>query len=347
MRALRRTAVTAALLALLAAVPAGVLAQPRPAAAPTVTSKDLPRLTAELARVTARAQRLQEALDRAAARDIGLKVAFDRAQQAKSDAQGVLDARVRQVYMAGGGAPLSGWVTRLAAPDLQELAHRGERAALEVDHGLVDAVAAQGARLRALQKQAEAFRKRLQPQVEAVLAAQDRARTLLAQAEALAAAEHAAAVQAQLAAQRSALDTVSMETALVLTPGQASRARRALAREEPVIRLLEASGAAYPPGYAPTGEVFSGQASWYGPGFVGNPTASGSPYDPERLTCAHKTLPLGTVIRVSRNGLAVSCLVNDRGPYVDGRVLDMSRAGSRALGYSGVAMVTVEVLAPR
>jgi rare lipoprotein A len=42
----------------------------------------------------------------------------------------------------------------------------------------------------------------------------------------------------------------------------------------------------------------------------------------------------------------VSCLVNDRGPYVDGRVLDMSRAGSRALGYSGVATVTVEVLAP-
>ena len=57
-------------------------------------------------------------------------------------------------------------------------------------------------------------------------------------------------------------------------------------------------------------------------------------------------LPLGTVIRVSRAGLAVSCLVNDRGPYVADRILDMSRAGSRALGYSGVATVTIEVLAP-
>jgi rare lipoprotein A len=125
-----------------------------------------------------------------------------------------------------------------------------------------------------------------------------------------------------------------------------ARARRALDREGPVVALLEASGSAYPSGYSPTGQVLVGQASWYGPGFVGNPTASGSPYDPERLTCAHKTLPLGTVIRVSRAGLAVSCLVNDRGPYVGDRVLDMSRAGSRALGYSGVATVTIEVLAP-
>ena len=87
-------------------------------------------------------------------------------------------------------------------------------------------------------------------------------------------------------------------------------------------------------------------ASWYGPGFVGSPTASGSPYDPERLTCAHKTMRLGTVIRVSANGRVVSCLVNDRGPYVGPRILDMSRAGSRTLGYDGVQEVVIEVLAP-
>jgi rare lipoprotein A len=92
--------------------------------------------------------------------------------------------------------------------------------------------------------------------------------------------------------------------------------------------------------------VLSGLASWYGPGFVGSPTASGSPYDPERLTCAHKALPLGTVLRVSANGRSVSCLLNDRGPYVGPRILDMSRAGSRALGYDGVAEVVIEVLAP-
>ncbi|MDP9183079.1 MAG: septal ring lytic transglycosylase RlpA family protein [Actinomycetota bacterium] len=341
MRVLPRTAVTAALLGLLLPWSGVGQAQPRP-----VTSRDLPRLTAELARVTAHAAALSEALDRAAAQDGGLRVAYERAQQSSVEAQRTLDARAREVYMATGTVPLGSWVSRMAAPDLQSLAHRGETAALEVDRGLVDDVTARTRQLAAFQRQANAFRRRLLPQVQAVLAEQDKARALLAQAEALAAAEHAAAVQAQLQAQRALLDEVSLHTTLVLTPGQTSRARRALEREEPIIRLLEASGPAYPAGFAPTGEVFSGGASWYGPGFVGNPTASGSPYDPERLTCAHKTLPLGTVVRVSRAGLAVSCLVNDRGPYVDGRVIDMSRAGSRALGYSGVAQVVVEVLAP-
>ena len=113
-----------------------------------------------------------------------------------------------------------------------------------------------------------------------------------------------------------------------------------------MLAAVEAAGAGYPAGWAPSGTVLVGLASWYGPGFVGNPTASGAPYDPERHTCAHKELPLGTVLRVSRAGLAVSCLVNDRGPYVGPRILDMSRAGSRALGYDGVAQVVIEVLQP-
>ena len=89
-----------------------------------------------------------------------------------------------------------------------------------------------------------------------------------------------------------------------------------------------------------------GTASWYGPGFVGSPTASGAPYDPEKLTCAHKELPLGTVLRVTGNGRSVSCLVDDRGPYAGDRVLDLSRAGARALGYDGTAEVVAEVLTP-
>jgi hypothetical protein len=308
MRALVRAAVTAALVT--AVLPVGGVgrAQPRP-----LTSADLPRLTHELAQVTSRVERLAAQLDQATARDGGLRVAFDRAQQSRAEAQQVLGVRARQVYMAAGSVPLGSWMDRMADPDLQNLVHAGQRAALEVDQQLVDDVTARSRELAALQRQADAFRRRLQPQVDALLAQQDKARDLLAKAEAIAAAERQASVLAQLEAQRATLDGISTHVAFVLTPGQASRAARALAREEPVVRLLEASGA---------------------------------PYDPERSTCANKELPLGTVIRVSRAGLAVSCLVNDRGPYVDGRVLDMSRAGSRALGYSGVATVTIEVLAP-
>ena len=166
-------------------------------------------------------------------------------------------------------------------------------------------------------------------------------------AEQAAADAQKAAAAAALAAIRATLDSASATVTRALTPAQTRRSLRAQVAEAPVVALVEAAGSGYPRGYAPTGEVLAGLASWYGPGFVGSPTASGSPYDPERLTCAHKSLPLGTVIRVSANGRAVSCLVNDRGPYIEPRILDMSRAGSRLLGFDGLANVVIEVLAPQ
>jgi hypothetical protein len=332
--------VTAALAGLLLSA-APVRAEPR-----SVTSKDLPRLVAELAAVTVRAQQLSDALDQASAQDGGLRVAYERADQARREAQWALDARARQVYMAAATVPLGSWMQAVASPDAQFLAHRSQQATLQVDQGLIDAVTEQTRELGALQRRADAYRRSLLGRARAVLAEQDHARDLLDQAEALAAAEHAAEVAQQLEAQRALLDDVSTATTLVLTPGQQSRARRALDREGPVVALLEASGSGLPSGYTPTGEVLTGTASWYGPGFIGNPTASGAPYDPERLTCANKSLPLGTVIHVEANGRAVNCLVNDRGPYVGDRILDMSRAGSRALGYSGLAHVVITVLMP-
>ena len=312
-------------------------AKPRP-----LTSADLPRLTQELAAVTAHAQQLTEELDQAAARDGGLRVAYGRMEQARVEAQAALDSRARQVYIASAPAPFGDWQGSFAAPELHEMSRRVARAALTVDRGLVDAVTGQAAQLKELQQQADAFRLRLLGQAQEVLAEQDRARDLLAQAQSVADAEHAA----ELEAQRLALDAVSTTVTLALTPAQSARSRKALENQAPVIALLERTGSGIPSGYARSGQSFSGTASWYGPGFVGRPTASGAPYDPERLTCANKELPLGTVIHVSANGLEINCLVNDRGPYVGDRILDMSRAGSRALGYDGLADVTVEVLTP-
>lgn len=100
----------------------------------------------------------------------------------------------------------------------------------------------------------------------------------------------------------------------------------------------------YPSGLSPTGQVFSGIASWYGPGFDGNLTASGAIYDQEGWTCAHKTLPLGTVLRVSRAGRSVVLLVNDRGPYIAGRVIDLSHAAASYLGIDGIGEISAEIL---
>lgn len=91
-----------------------------------------------------------------------------------------------------------------------------------------------------------------------------------------------------------------------------------------------------------------GIASWYGPGFHGNRTANGEIYDQYELTAAHRTLPLGTRAMVTNitNGRSVEVRINDRGPFVKGRIIDLSTAAAEALGIigRGVAMVEVEVV---
>jgi rare lipoprotein A (peptidoglycan hydrolase) len=348
-RLLRRTTLTAALVAALLGVPGhGAGAAPAP---------DLAELQAQLAQATARADALSLALESAAAADGGLRVALERLAQQHDDAQARLDARVRQVWISRKPDPMS-WVDGLGSPALRRLAHRGASAAVTVDRQLVEAVSEQSETARALRAQAKQRRVALRAQAAGALEAQDTARQLLAQAEQLLAQQAAATVQQAerdrlaalgtfLATSRASLDVASATVTRALTPAQTRRSRRAQVQEAPLVALVEAAGGGYPAGYAPTGQVLRGLASWYGPGFVGSPTASGSPYDPERLTCAHKSLRLGTVVRVSANGRAVSCLVNDRGPYVEPRILDLSRAGSRALGFDGVQEVVVEILTPR
>ncbi len=89
----------------------------------------------------------------------------------------------------------------------------------------------------------------------------------------------------------------------------------------------------------------TGDASWYGPGFRGNPTASGQRFRPRRRTAAHRSLPFGTVLRVRRvdTGDTVRVVVNDRGPYVDGRILDLSKGAARRLDMLDEGVVTVEL----
>jgi rare lipoprotein A len=96
------------------------------------------------------------------------------------------------------------------------------------------------------------------------------------------------------------------------------------------------------------GGVQVGIASWYGPGFHGNRTASGEVFDQHELTAAHPSLPLGTRAMVTnlQNGRAVEVRINDRGPFVGGRAIDLSYAAARTIGMigPGTARVRVEVL---
>lgn len=86
-------------------------------------------------------------------------------------------------------------------------------------------------------------------------------------------------------------------------------------------------------------------ASYYANALEGEPTASGEAYQPERYTAAHKSLPLGTEVRVSYGGESVQVVVNDRGPFVEGRDIDLSLAAAEEIGLTtpGTAPVRVEV----
>lgn len=93
------------------------------------------------------------------------------------------------------------------------------------------------------------------------------------------------------------------------------------------------------------GRTFSGMASYYG-NESGRRTASGQRFSQSAMTCAHRSLPFGTKLRVTHGGQSVIVTVNDRGPFVRGRVLDLSTAAARAIGLTsaGVGRVTAEVI---
>ncbi len=89
-----------------------------------------------------------------------------------------------------------------------------------------------------------------------------------------------------------------------------------------------------------------GIASWYGDQFQGRTTANGESYDMNQMTCAHPTLPMGTWLRVTnlKNRKAAFVRVNDRGPLVDGRIVDLSYAAAQVIGLSGVGKVKLETV---
>ena len=108
-------------------------------------------------------------------------------------------------------------------------------------------------------------------------------------------------------------------------------------------------GCDIPPKLQETGETFSGLASWYGDELAGDPTATGAIFDPDLFTAAHRTLPLPSFLHVTYQGRCATVLVNDRGPYITERLLDLSEGAATYLGFagSGVAEVTAEVLVPK
>ena len=121
----------------------------------------------------------------------------------------------------------------------------------------------------------------------------------------------------------------------------------ALSRNQVIVVALEPPPP--PPAEKPAAPAQTGVASWYGEEWQGRTTASGKPFDVRKLTAAHRTLPLNTRARVTnlQTGRSVEVTIIDRGPYTDGRVIDLSKAAAMKLGMlkEGLVPVRIESLA--
>jgi peptidoglycan hydrolase CwlO-like protein len=175
-----------------------------------------------------------------------------------------------------------------------------------------------------------------------------RKQRLLAAEEALAAIDRR--MEAALARRRARLEQLQEEIRRLEERARLAALRAAAAGgygSEAFAELLRPTGpaTAIPDGYVGTGIVFEGIASWYGPGFEGEATANGQMFDPHLYTAASRDLPFGTILHVTYEGEGVVVVINDRGPYLQDRILDLSQAAAEAIGL-GLGWVQAEIVIP-
>ncbi len=118
--------------------------------------------------------------------------------------------------------------------------------------------------------------------------------------------------------------------------------------KHPTMRPYTIMGKRYYPSVVRVGKTFRGRASWYGPNFHGKKTSNGETYNMWQMTAAHKTLPMNTVVKVTNkdNGRSIVVRINDRGPFVNTRIIDLSKKGAIELDMvkTGTAPVKLEIL---
>ena len=121
----------------------------------------------------------------------------------------------------------------------------------------------------------------------------------------------------------------------------------ASAKDAPSAKAMDATGSRTSEGPVKKHHWYQvGTASWYGPEFQGRKTAAGERFDMNSMTCAHPTLPMGTWLKVTnlKNRQTAYVRVNDRGPVIEGRIVDLSRAAAHAVGLKGIGKVKLEAL---
>jgi rare lipoprotein A len=280
-----------------------------------------------------------DAADRAGARWMGLQLRELELRAAEEAARRAFEARVRAAYMAGPGRAID---FLLSSSDLHEFAARLPYATTSIALGTVDA------------SQLTARRRSL----EASLHDAERTQRIMADAETrlglvrVAIERRLALAEASAASDASAIAGVQeMRKRYAGTLERVAGATRSIRRQRGEAMFAAAApflgpraDCSIPNGLRSTGDRIAGATSWYGNAFRGKPTASGAIFWSDRFTVAHRTLPFGLFLLVRFRGRCVVAFLNDRGPYVDGRILDLSYASAQAIGLSGVEDVSATLL---
>lgn len=295
---------------------------------------------AGLAELSRRYARVQATADHAAARLIDAYLQEGLLQAEVAWARSLLDNRADAIYRAGPAAFMD---VLLGSTDPGDFLSRQKMIEGALSAGVGDATEALGAldRIAELRAEIEAHRAELAGRQAELLDIRTLMEIRLAEAE-----------QEARAAGREIDDLLAARQQLVTAAGVEQGFEDLQAVSGELGKLLEylgpegGRGCDIPPDLEPTGQGFTGEASFYGEEFAGNPTAIGHIFNPALFTAAHRTMPLPSFLHVTYQGKCATVLVNDRGPYVDGRVLDLSEAAAKFIGLPGVGIVHAEILRP-
>ncbi|MGH2686576.1 MAG: RlpA-like double-psi beta-barrel domain-containing protein, partial [Actinomycetota bacterium] len=284
--------------------------------------------------------RVQARADAAAGRLIDAYLQEGELQAEAARSRALLDGRADAVYRAGPAAFLD---VLLGSDSPGDWLARQELIEGALDQGVEEAAEA----VEAHEEAHELFRELERGRADLVRLQQEltEIRTLMeirlaeAESRALAAGER---IRDLVAARRELRDSAQTEQTyqdLAAVDGE-------LAELLEMLGPTGGRGCQIPPDLEPTGQGFSGESSFYGEEFAGNPTAIGHIFNPALFTAAHLTLPLPSFLHVQYGQRCVTVVVNDRGPYIDGRVLDLSEGAAMYLGLPGVGNVRAEILRP-
>ncbi|MGB4592659.1 MAG: septal ring lytic transglycosylase RlpA family protein [Coriobacteriia bacterium] len=300
-------------------------------------------MDAEISELNAQITALDTRLVATSTRIASQRQRVARAEAVLAQAQVRYDAHVVSVYKRGSVQPISILLTSDSLNDLigkvsvlSRIAEEDSRVVNQLNLAADDAryqaaalkdIYAQDAELRRLQTERKAkVERRLSDQQRLVSELSEQARAALADAR-------------RLDAETRARWRASSIPVGAVIP-------RADATVLPYADRSYLVSAYMPRTYRTTGSTFDAACSWYGPGFNGNGTASGQLFNEDDLTCASRTLPFGTVLALTHGNARIIVYVNDRGPFIAGRDLDLSKAAAQALGITGVGSVHAEIVVP-